>query len=72
MGKRIEVCCIYHLDEGGTELRWSAGKVIAISDGKNMWDPEKVRTRIKKEEGVMIRWDADEAREDSWECCGGD
>ena len=27
-----------------------------------MWDPEKARTRIKPEEGVMIRWDANKER----------
>ncbi len=32
--------CTYHLEEGGTELRWSQGKVILVSNGSNMWDLE--------------------------------
>jgi hypothetical protein len=58
------VCCTYILTEGGTEDRWSAGEVILVSDGSNIWDPEKARTRYKKGEGVVMRWDADEAREE--------
>ena len=58
------MCCTYHLVEGGTEDRWSAGKVILVSDGSNIWDPEKARTWYKKGEGVMMRWDADEARDE--------
>jgi hypothetical protein len=45
------VCCTYDLVEGGTEDRWSAGEVILVSDGSNIWDPEKARTRYKKEGG---------------------
>ena len=55
LGERLEVCCTYDLVQGGTEDRWSAGEVILVSDGSNIWDPEKARTRYKKGEGVVMR-----------------
>ena len=36
LGKRLDVCCSYDLDAGGSELRWSQGKVVLVSDGHNI------------------------------------
>ena len=33
IGKRLDICESYDLDEGGSELRWSQGKVVSISNG---------------------------------------
>ena len=58
LGKRLEVCFIYDLADGsGSEPRWSAGKVVLISDGTNI----KPKSKFPKGEAVMIRWD------DPWE-----
>ena len=62
LGKRLEICCDYELEEGGTEARWSAGEVILVSDGTNIIIPGKWRAKFKKGEAVMMRWDADAAR----------
>ena len=63
LGKRLDVCCSYQLDEGGSELRWCQGLVVLVSDGHNIkkgprswWGAGKV---------VMICWDADEARKEA-------
>lgn len=61
LGKRLEICCDYELEEGGTEARWSAGGVILVSDGTNITIPGKARAKFKKGEAVMMRWDADRA-----------
>lgn len=45
-------------------MRWSAGEVILVSDGKNIIKPGTWRAHYKKGEAVMIRWDADEARKE--------
>jgi hypothetical protein len=62
LGKRLEICCDYDLEEGGSEARWSAGEVIAVSDGTNIAIPGKPRAKFKTGEAVMMRWDADAAR----------
>ena len=36
IGTRLDICEKYDLDEGGSELRWSRGKAILISDGSNI------------------------------------
>ena len=36
IGTRLDICEKYDLDEGGSELRWSQGEVILISDGSNI------------------------------------
>eukprot|EP00966_Prymnesium_polylepis_P076180 1765619-Prymnesium_polylepis.1 len=63
LGKRVDVCCLYMLDGGGSELRWSQGEVILVSDGKNITMPPPARTKkFKANEAVMIRWDANRER----------
>ena len=36
VGKRLDICEKYTLDEGNTELRWSQGTVILVSNGSNI------------------------------------
>ena len=63
VGKRVDVCCNYDLKEGGTELRWSQGLVLYVSDGTNIPKPPPAVTALfKMDEAIMIRWDANEKR----------
>ena len=39
IGKRLDICKKYNLNDGGSELRWSQGEVIKVSDGKNILKP---------------------------------
>eukprot|EP00966_Prymnesium_polylepis_P257616 5951337-Prymnesium_polylepis.2 len=65
LGKRVDVCCNYELDGGGSELRWSQGEVILVSDGKNIPCPPPARTAMfKANEAVIIRWDANKQRKE--------
>eukprot|EP00966_Prymnesium_polylepis_P004939 113494-Prymnesium_polylepis.1 len=63
LGKRVDVCCRYMLDGGGSELRWSQGQVILVSDGKNIRMPPPARiAKFKANEAVLVRWDANKER----------
>ena len=62
IGKRLDVCCEWNLEEGGTELRWSQGEVVDVSDGSNILKTGARSACYKKGEAVMIRWDADKDR----------
>ena len=62
VGKRLDVCFEYELDEGGTQLFWSQGEVTLVSNGKNIVIPKKRTACYKAGEAVMIRWDASEER----------
>ncbi len=54
-GQRLEVCCDYDLEEGGSELCWSQGTVMLVSDGKNIMKPGKrAHTYYPKGYAVMI------------------
>ena len=57
IGKRLDVCFEYDIEEGGTELRWCQGEVIDISDGLNIVKPGARTSCYKKGEAVMIKWD---------------
>ena len=64
IGKRLDICESYDLDEGGSELRWSQGKVVLISNGSNI---VKIGSRIacyKPREAVLICWDGNEERKE--------
>ena len=39
VGKRLDICERYELDEGGSELRWSQGEVVKVSDRSNILKP---------------------------------
>ena len=62
IGRRLDVCDKYDLEEGGTEIRWSQGEVIAISDGFNMLKLGARTVKFKLGESVMINWDANPDR----------
>lgn len=64
LGKRLEICCDYDLDEGGSEPRWCAGEVVLVSDGSNIPIPGKPRAKYKAGAAVMIHWD--EPQGESW------
>ena len=57
IGKRLDVCHTWDLEEGGTELRLSQGEVIEISNGSNILKPGARSSCYKKGEAVMIKWD---------------
>ena len=61
IAKRLDVCEKYNLDEGGTELRWSQGTVVEVSNGSNIVKPGARTAKVKKGEAVLIRWDANPA-----------
>ena len=62
LGKRLDVCEKYTLEEGGTELRWSQGTVVKISNGSNILKCGARTAKFKKGEAVLIKWDANPAR----------
>ena len=62
LGKRLDVCFEYELEIGGTELRWSQGEVIMISDGSNILKPGARTAKFKAGEAVRICWDANTDR----------
>ena len=61
-GQRLDICELYELEEGGTELRWSQGKVVTVSDGSNIIRPGSRTACFKKGEGILVCWDANEER----------
>ena len=61
LGKRLDICEKYDLHEGGTELRWSQGVIMKVSNGSNILRPGARTAKFKKGEGVLIQWDADVA-----------
>ena len=58
IGKQIDVCPEYELEEGGTELRWCQGKVILISDASKILLPGARTAKFKVGESVIVLWDA--------------
>ena len=62
IGQRLDICESYNLDKGGTELRWSQGEVVLVSNGFNIVKPNARSECYKKGEVVMIQWDANEDR----------
>ena len=59
VGRRLEICCDYELKDGsGSEARWCAGEVIAVSDGTNIIKIGAVTAKYKAGKAVMMRWDA--------------
>ena len=50
------------LTRGGSELRWSQGKVIKISDGANIIKQGVHPTCYNVGEAVLILWDTNEER----------
>ena len=57
VGKRLDVCERYELDEGGSELRWSQGKLLSVSDGSNILKPGARSACFSRGEAVLIQWD---------------
>ena len=62
IGKRLEMCESYDLQEGGSELRWSQGKVMLISNGSNILKIGSCTACYKTIEAVLIRWDEKKER----------
>ena len=61
VGKRLEICWKFDLDEGGDVLRWCPGVVVKVSDGNNMM---KKHAYYKPGEAVMFKFDAIEERKE--------
>ena len=60
LGKRLDVCCNYVLEEGGSEPRWCLGEVTLVSNGKkNCKPPPATSAKYAAGKAVMVRWDAD-------------
>lgn len=62
IGERLDVCCSYEIDGGGSELRWCQGEVIKVSDGTNIVKPNSCTACFKRGEAVVMRWDANDER----------
>ena len=62
IGKRLDVCFKWNLEEGGTELRWSQGEVVDVSDGSNILKPGARSACYKKGKAVLIRCDKNKER----------
>ena len=48
IGKRLDICEKYNLNDGGSELRWSQGEVIKVSDRENILKPGARNACYKK------------------------
>ena len=62
IGKCLDICEKNNLNDGGSELRWSQGEVIQVSDGTNILKPGARNACYKKNEAVVICWDSNEDR----------
>ena len=54
IGKRLEICLQYFLDDGRTEICWSQGGVISVSDETNIPKNQGKQACYKTGEAVMI------------------
>jgi hypothetical protein len=63
IGTRLDVCHKYDLsdDSNGSQLRWSQGLVILLSDGNNIVKIGARTACYNAGEAVMIRWDPNPA-----------
>ena len=61
VGKRLDVCEKYNLEEGGTDLRWIQGIVVKVSNRSNILKSGTRTAKFKKGEVVLIRWDVNGA-----------
>ena len=57
VGKRLEICEKHNLLEGGSELRWSQGIVLEVSNGSNILKSGARIAKFKAGEGVHIKFD---------------
>ena len=64
VGKLLDICEKYSLEEGGTELRWSQGKVILVSNGSRIFKIGSRTACYKKSETIMMYMDANPERND--------
>ena len=64
VGVRLDVCCKYFLEEGGTVLRWCQGVVTLVSNGSNIIKPGKSKACFGVGEAVMFQWDPIENRKE--------
>ena len=62
IGKRLDICESYDLEEGGSELRWNQGKVVLVSNGANIVKIGSITACYKSGEAVMICWDSNNDR----------
>jgi hypothetical protein len=63
IGTRLDVCHKYDLSDSsnGSQLRWSQGLVILVSDGTNIVKIGARTACYNAGKVVMIRWDANPA-----------
>ena len=57
LGKRLDVCFEWNIEEGGKKLRWSQGQVVNVSNGSNILKPGAWTSCYKNGEAVTIKWD---------------
>ena len=58
----LDICENYDLEEGGSELRWSQGKVVLVSNDSNIVKIGYHTAFYKAGEIVLICWDTNEER----------
>ena len=56
LGKLLDLCVAYDMDEGVTSLRWSQGGVIIVSNGSNIVKPGTIIALFQAGDGVIISW----------------
>lgn len=52
---RLDICFKWNLEESQTELRWSQGEVVDVSNGTNILKLGAYTACYKKGKAVMIR-----------------
>ena len=62
IGKRLDICLQYFLDDGRADILCSQGEVILLSDGTNIPKKQCRQACFKADEDVMIRRDKNRER----------
>ena len=57
IGKRLDVCFQYFINDGRTKLQWIQGEVKLLSDGENIPNKQGQKACYKAGEAGMILWD---------------
>ena len=52
------MCVAYNKYEGRTDLKWSQGEMIIVSNGSNIAKSGSRSAFFKAVEAIIIRWDA--------------
>ena len=65
IGKRLDICLQYFLNDGGTDLFWIQGEVILVSDWTKITKKQGRQACYKASEAVMICWGGNKGRNEA-------